>query len=126
MEDAYYTLERPDSLSSFAGLKRQTKKRDADIFDFLSKQNAYTLHHNLIRKFPRRKTFAKGIDDLWQIDIIDLSYLGRYNDGYRYLLMCIDVFSKYGRIEPLKTKTGVDVKNAFAKMIEVRKCVYLQ
>ena len=126
MEEAYYGLNKPDSLGSFAGLKRQTKKRDSDIFDFLAKQNAYTLHRNIIRRFPRRKTYAKGIDDLWQIDLVDLSYLARHNDGYRYLLMCIDVFSKYGRIEPVKTKTGAEITKAFAKMIVERKCVFVQ
>ena len=30
----------------------------------------------------------------------------KWNKGYRYLLMVIDVFSKFGWIVPLKDKTG--------------------
>ena len=39
-----------------------------------------------------------------------------YNDGHRYLLVCIDVFSKYAWVLPLKTKTGLGLVEAF-KMI---------
>ena len=33
--------------------------------------------------------------------------------SYKYLLTVIDVFSKYGWIVPLKTKTGKEVAQAF-------------
>ncbi|XP_065645550.1 uncharacterized protein LOC136076018 [Hydra vulgaris] len=36
--------------------------------------------------------------------------------------MVIDVFSKYGWIVPLKSKTGVDVANALNKIFHERKC----
>src|SRR5271163_5186540 len=45
---------------------------------------------------------------------------------HRYLLTCIDVFSKYARVEPLKTKTGSSLTQAFAKMIVDQKCNLLQ
>ena len=32
---------------------------------------------------------------------------------YDYLLMVLDIFSKYGWIVPLKTKTGLEVSKAF-------------
>ena len=37
--------------------------------------------------------------------------------------MVIDVFSKYGWIVPLKSKTGVDVANAINKIFEERRCM---
>ena len=37
----------------------------------------------------------------------------QYNDGYRYLLVCIDVFSKYAWIVPIKSKTGPALVEAF-------------
>jgi len=39
------------------------------------------------KKFIRQKTYSKGIGDLYQIDLADLSNLSSYNDGYRYLLI---------------------------------------
>ncbi len=37
----------------------------------------------------------------------------KYNDGYRYLLVCIDVFSKYAWIVPIKSKTVAALVEAF-------------
>ena len=42
-------------------------------------------------------------------DLVDMSPFSRSNKGYKYLLTVIDVFSKYGWIVPLKTKTGKEV-----------------
>ena len=42
-----------------------------------------------------------------------LQSLKDYNDGYRYLLVCIDVFSKYAWIVPIKSKTGPALVEAF-------------
>ena len=41
----------------------------------------------------------------------------QYNDGYSYILMVIDVFSKYLWMRPLKTKTGESVKSALANIL---------
>jgi len=38
--------------------------------------------------------------------------LSKWNKGYKYLLMVLDIFSKYGWIVPLKTKTGLEVSKA--------------
>lgn len=95
--------------------------------EFLSRQPAYTLHAPTRRRFPRRKTFSKGINDLFQADIADMSNVSRYNDGHRYLLTCIDVFSKYAWAVALKTKSGVEVTRAFEEnILSDRKCRMLQ
>ena len=56
---------------------------------------------------------AKGIDNDWASDLIDMQTFSQWNNGIKYLLMVIDVFSKYGWIEPLKNKKGTTVANAF-------------
>ena len=35
-----------------------------------------------------------GIDDQWQIDLVDLFSLSHVNDDYKFILTCIDVLSK--------------------------------
>ena len=90
------------------------------------KQDAYTLHKPSRIHFKRRKTLSRGIDDLWQADLADVSSLSKYNDSYRYLLTCIDVFSKKARVVPLKNKTGVALREAFATMIKDVKPKLLQ
>lgn len=44
----------------------------------------------------------------------------KYNDGIKYLLMVIDIFSKYGWIVPIKNKTGKCVAEAFKQIFENR------
>ena len=45
----------------------------------------------------------------------------RYNNGVKYLLTVIDIFSRYGWIVPLKNKTGLEVANALKKIFKERK-----
>ena len=40
------------------------------------------------------------------------------NKGYKYLLTCIDVYSRYVSVVPLHTKTSEAVLEAFKKIIE--------
>jgi hypothetical protein len=81
-------------------------------------QDAYTLHKPVRKRFRRRRTYSKGINDLFQADLADMSALARQNDGNRYILTCIDVFSKRAWAIPLKTKSGDCVKLAFEKIFE--------
>ena len=45
-----------------------------------------------------------------------MSSFSRSNKGYQYILTVNDVFSKYGWIVPLKTKTDKEVAQAFQKL----------
>ena len=60
--------------------------------------------------------FAKQVDDIWTADLVDMSPYSRSNSGNKYLLTVIDVFSKYGWVVPLKTKTGKEVAMAFQEL----------
>ena len=68
------------------------------------------------RRLDKRSVFAKQVDDIWTVDLVDMSPFCKSHKGYKYLLTVIDVFSKYGRIVPLKTKTGKEVAQAFRKL----------
>ena len=129
MENIYYNAPGPGSFGSFDGLRRQRSISDVsdnDIRRFLSEQPTYTLHRNVQRKFRRRRVFSKGINDLFQIDLVDLSSLAPYNDNYRYLLTCIDVFSKVAQVIPVKTKNASAVRDAFSMMLLDRQPNFLQ
>ena len=76
-------------------------------------QDPYTLHKSFHRHFKRNRLIVGGIDHQWQLDLADMQSLQKYNDGYRFLLVCIDVFSKYLRVVPLKTKTCPALVEAF-------------
>ena len=54
-----------------------------------------------------------SIDQQWQMDLVDMQSMQKFIDGYRYLLVYIDVFSKYAWVVPLKNKTGPSLVEAF-------------
>ena len=58
------------------------------------------------------------IDSQWQADLVDLQHLSRWNQGYKYLLTCIDVLSKYAWVVPLKSKTGASLVVAFESIFQ--------
>ena len=85
----------------------------ARVNEWLMKQDAYTLHKPVRRNFKRNRVIVGGIDELWQMDLADMQSLKEYNDGYRYMLVSIDVFSKYAWLVPIKSKTGPALVEAF-------------
>ena len=67
------------------------------------------LHKPIRRNFPKRRVIVHNVDDIWCSDLVEMQKLSKWNKGYKYLLMVLDLFSKYGWIVPLKTKTGLEV-----------------
>ena len=50
---------------------------------------------------------------------MDVSSLARFNTGYKFLLTCIDVFSKFAWVVPLKKKTGESLVNGFQSILDL-------
>ena len=63
MNEVYYDARNPAGFAGARPLARQFGAKTA--VDWLKTQDAYTLHKPLRKKFPRRKTFAKGVNDLF-------------------------------------------------------------
>lgn len=126
MDAIYNTLRSPGSFGSIRNLQRYSGLSERVAKEYVSKQDAYTLHKPRRIRFARRKTYSKGIADLYQIDLVDLSTLSTFNDGVRYLLTCIDVFSKRAWAVPVRTKSGRDVTEAFEKILDDRSCNMVQ
>lgn len=78
---------------------------------------AYELHKPARKTFTRRKVISKGLYDVYQSDLIDMSSYSRENKGYRYIVILIDVYSKYAWARPLKSKTGKDVAAAIDNIL---------
>ena len=68
--------------------------------------------------YPTNKTDVYYIDDIWSLDILDLKDYGPENNrGYRYVLVTIDNFSKYGWTTPLKNKNAQTIKDSFENIL---------
>lgn len=76
------------------------------------------LHKPARKNFIRRHVTVKGIDDLWQADLVEMIPYSAENKGYRYLLTVIDTFSKYAWGIAVKNKTGVEITKAFQSILK--------
>ena len=74
--------------------------------DLLSYNYSYPLH----REFKRPKYFNPYFSyyprQQVQCDLIDMQALAKYNEGVKYLLVCIDIFTRKAWVRALKTKHG--------------------
>ena len=52
-----------------------------------------------------------------EIDLIDMTNKASENDGYRYAVSGVDIFSKYGWAMPIKTKQPNDVLNGLKDVL---------
>ena len=74
------------------------------------------------RNYITNKTDVYHIDDIWSLDILDLKDYGPENNrGYRYVLVTVDNFSKFGWTVPLKNKIAQTIKDSFENILIISK-----
>ena len=74
------------------------------------------------KNYATNKTDVYHIDDTWSLDILDFKdYSPENNRGYRYVLVIIDNFSKFGRTVPLKNKNAQAIKDSFENFLRNKK-----
>ena len=88
----YYDSSVPGSFSGISGYIKNNKfSKNAKKWAMM--QKTITLHKPVRMNFERRKTIVSRIDEQWQCDLCDMQNLQADNDGYKYLLVNIDVFA---------------------------------
>ena len=83
------------------------------------------LHKSKRKNYPRRNIIVNHIDEIFAADLVEMQKFTKLNKGYRYLLTCIDIFSKYCWVISLKDKKGINVKNALEKIFKQRSPKFL-
>ncbi len=74
--EAYFDVREPGSYGDVQTLYRLMRKKNVEITlkqmrKWLAEQDSYGLHKP-IRRFQRRRIYARTIDYLWQTDIVDM------------------------------------------------------
>ena len=70
------------------------------------------------KNYKTNKTIIKSIDDTWSSDLLDMNDYGpKNNRGYRYILVVVDNFSKFGWTITLKNKYAQSITDAFSQII---------
>ena len=107
----YFDTKNPVAFSNPLALYREGRKRYPSLTvhqvkTWLQSKDTCILHKPVQYNFPRNRVIVTGVNDQWQTDLVDISSLERFNKGYKSLLTCIDVFSKFAWVVPLKNKSG--------------------
>ena len=76
----------------------------------------YTSHHPIIHCFARKKVVTRGLNDVWDVVLMNMSNLAKY---VHFVAIFIDIFSRYLYMEPMKNKSTKEtltaIKNVFHK-----------
>jgi hypothetical protein len=125
LERIYKNPKHPGSFSGPLKLYQAVKNEGKFIISlgkisrWLKGNSTYTFNRIAHRKFKRNSVVVAGVDALWDADLIDLSLYKKQNDNSSYILLMIDIFSRYVYLRPLKTKSGVDVIEGMQSIFEI-------
>ena len=106
MENIYYDISHPAGFGGTTRLHQSSKQSKNRVKRFLDSQPVYRSFKVPKRKFKRAKTLVSSIAVQFQADLFDLQKLAHHNSNYKWILVVVDVFSRYVKCQPLKNKTG--------------------
>jgi len=88
----------------------------------LGLEEAEELHKPIRHKFKRRRVMVYNVDDIWSADLTNsFQSLAKQNNGCKYMLNVIDLFSKYAYSIPLKSKNSDEIIAAFDNLFKSRR-----
>ena len=95
----YYDIDEPGSLGGADKLYRLVKRKGERLIGlrrikrWLSEQENYATMRHAQRKYLRSLVRASTIDECWHSDLKSQIEEADKNDGFKYVLVTIDVFS---------------------------------
>ena len=118
-------------LLSENNLYKKAKDKDKNIThalvkEFLNKQEAHQLSKKYIKPKQYIPIIAKYPHEIIQIDLLDLSNLSTTNSYYNFILIAVDVFTRYAYFKPLKNKSSDSVLTAIKDIVNQSKPLKIQ
>ena len=123
LEKIYFDPAHPASFEGPLRLYQYVKKEGkyklshGQIKRWIQKQESYSRNKGVKRSFQRGRVIVAGIDDQFDADLASFASYADENDGYKYLLAVIDIFSRYAWVKPLKDKTSKEIVAAFDSIL---------
>ena len=82
------------------------------------KSIAEELHKGVSKVKQRRKVRVNEKDEIWAMDLVEMVEWKTDNNGEKYLLTVIDVFTRFAWARPMLTKTANDTFAAFIDIVD--------
>ena len=96
------------NLSKVSGLSKKKVEK------FLHTKISYTKFGPPVRRFRR---LLKHNNEIWCMDLAFIDKLAGQNNGVKYLLVAVDIFSRFVRVQKMKAKYAKDTLPAFSKTL---------
>ena len=109
---AYVSIQ---NLSKTSGLSKKKVEK------FLQTKTSYTKFGPPIRFFRKFQAFSNYINEIWCMDLAFVEKLASQNNRVKYFLVAVDTFSRFVRVQTMKTKYAKSTLQAFRKMISRKK-----
>ena len=110
--DKFYT-KGSAAFGSIANLKEVSGFTRGKIVRYLQSKAPYTKYRQFRKSFPRLKAVAYRINEIWSVDVAYMDKVAQHNNGVKYLLVAVDVLSRYLRVQPMKALYSKDAVEAF-------------
>jgi hypothetical protein len=110
MEKIYHNPKHPAAFGGVRALQKAGNFKNAK--EYLLKNKTYRKFKQSKRKFQRARIFVSSMAHIFQADLMDMQKFSRKNQGYRYILILVDVFSRFLVAKPLKNKSADEVATA--------------
>ena len=88
------------------------------VKQWLQNEESFSLHKPLCRAFCHLKVIIGGLNDQYKVDLVDMQKLKDKNDVVQFLLIVIDVFSRFMWVQLLENKLEDTVINAFQHIFQ--------
>jgi len=111
----YHKIGHPTAFSGINNVAKYHGITENQARDVLNESSTYVDFREFHKPPLYNPYYVRRRRDLVQGDLIETIKLKGSNDDITYLLLLIDVFTKYCWCYPLKSKKGVEVKKAFVK-----------
>ena len=123
LKDLYNDPTFPASFSGKQRFYNALKSRDKKIKyktvdNALRAINSYTLHKPVNKPKLFRRIYTKGINYLYQIDLVDMTKFENENDGYRWIITVIDTFSKKAWAFKIKRKSAQSIMSVMKPFLK--------
>ena len=126
LKETYYDPKQP---TSFSGAEKfykfvKTQRPDishGDVLKWLRKQNTYTLHRRVVRRFNRPRVMVPAKGYMLDLDTANYESYASENDGFKYIAFFTDVLSHFLYTIPLKTLSSKEMVDALKRILAKEK-----
>ena len=101
MKKIYFNPSHPGSFKGVNKLHEAIKDEGkytiplSKVKQWLQNQQSFSLHKPLHRAFHHLKVIIGGLNDQYEADLVDMQKLKDKNGGVQFLLIVVDVFSRF-------------------------------